>query len=210
MNKTSTFALLVAFIFSTQTTFAAPRKVAVTNKPVCSAKAICFSGEVAADEEFHKAINGQLEFELKKGWTIEVVSQHDSDCDRLASVVTGPYRYHNDLDIDTSYDSKAEDEVSASPRKFNFVTNCKDYRIESKRLEVVMWPYSYTEQESNKALDELGSSPLGIGRLWITDSRISHSSDTPDNKCGKIEWMRFTVEIRLPHQQPGRRTTKAR
>jgi hypothetical protein len=39
----------------------------------------------------------------------------------------------------------------------------------------------------------------GTGRLWITDSKISHSSDTPE-KLGKIQWMAFSVEIRLPRQ----------
>jgi hypothetical protein len=60
----------------------------------------------------------------------------------------------------------------------------------------------FTEQEVNKAMAELGTSPLGKGRLWITGSRISHVAGTPDNKLGKIEWMQFAVEIRLPDTRP--------
>jgi hypothetical protein len=56
-----------------------------------------------------------------------------------------------------------------------------------------------TQQEQKKAFAKLGSSLVGTGHLWIIDSRISHANDTPDNKLGNIEWMRFTVEIRLPH-----------
>lgn len=124
--------------------------------------------------------------------------------------MTPPYRYHNDLMIDTSYAMTADAEVSWSPRKFNFVTNCKDYSIESKRLEIVLWPYNWTEEEANKALSDLGTSPMGTGRLWITGSRISHANDAPDNKLGNIEWMWFTVEIRLPHQQPKKAKSVAR
>lgn len=44
---------------------------------------------------------------------------------------------------------------------------------------------------------KLGTSALGKGRLWITDSRVSHSDDTPDEKLGRIQWIRFSVEILL-------------
>jgi hypothetical protein len=198
-----------------QTPSATPHKPASANKPVCSAGAICFSGQVSAGEEFHKDLNDALAFDLRLEpdsrsypvgeWTIAVSPrQPANDCEEFTSLVNAPYRYHNDLNIDTSYVYTAEDEVSASPRKFSFVTNCKDYRTESKRLEIVLWPDNSTEQEANKALAELGSSPLGAGHLWIIDSRISHSNDTSDSKLGNIEWMQFTVEIRLPHQQPKR------
>ena len=185
------------------------------NKPVCSSGAICFSGKVSAGEKFHKDLNDALAFDLQLesdsrsypvgGWTIAVSPRHpENDCTELVSVVNEPYRYHNDLMIDMSYGYTAEDEVSASPRKFSFVTNCKDYSTESKRLEIVLWPYNRSEQEAKKALAELGSSPLGTGRLWIIDSRISHANDTSESKLGNIEWMQFAVEIRLPHQQPKR------
>ena len=53
------------------------------------------------------------------------------------------------------------------------------------------------------ALEKLGTSPLERDRLWIADSRISHAGDTPDNKLGEIEWMKFTVEIKLPQRKGG-------
>jgi hypothetical protein len=206
MTKFWMIAFVCAATIYSQTAQSAPHKRLNTNKPVCSAGAICFSGEVLAGNDFHKDLNDELAFDIQReppvgGWIIAVSPrQPDSDCKEFTTVVNEPYRAHNTLEIDTSYGWTAEDEVSASPREFNFVTNCKDYSIESKRLEIVLWSYNWTEHEYNKALAELGSSPLGTGRLWITDSRISHANDTPDNKIGKIEWMRFTVEIRLPHQ----------
>ena len=53
------------------------------------------------------------------------------------------------------------------------------------------------------ALAKLGTSPLERDRLWIADSRISHAGDTPDNKLGEIEWMKFIVEIKLPLRKGG-------
>ena len=211
MKKRWSFAFVCAAAIYVQTAPSAPQKPLNTNKPICSAGAICFSGEVLAGNGFHKDLNDELAFDLQLEpdslsypageWMIAIhPRQTGSDSRDFATVVNGPYRYHNYLMIDTSYGFTAETEVSASPREFNFVTNCKGYSTEAKRLEIVLWPYNWTEEEANKALADLGSSPLGTGRLWITGSRISHANDTPDNKLGNIEWMRFTVEIRLPQQ----------
>src|SRR5260370_37823869 len=54
---------------------------------------------------------------------------------------------HRDLYIDRSYGWTAEDEVSASPREFRFLTNCADYRTASDRLQTVLAPYSATYQK---------------------------------------------------------------
>jgi hypothetical protein len=91
--------------------------------------------------------------------------------------------------------------VSLSPREFGFVTNCADYRTESERFAIVLGYADATPQKYEEAVAKLGTSPLGRGRLWITDSRISHSSDTAEEKLGRIEWMRFSVEIILPQSQ---------
>ncbi len=165
--------------------------------------AICFSGEVSAGNEFHKDLNDNLGFALVGNWGIVVVPKvMEEGCDKESDftlAVNPPFRAHNELEIDEQYGWTAEDEVSDSPREFSFVTNCKDNRIESERLQLVLWPYeAKDQQEADKALADLGSSPLGTGKMWITASRISHIHDTPDDKSGTIEWMRFTVEIQLP------------
>ena len=116
-------------------------------------------------------------------------------------VLNPPYRAHRVFQIDTSYGWTAESEVSDSPRGFDFVTNCEDLRTESARLTVVMWPYTATDKQYDEALAKLGSSTKGKGRLWITDSKISHADDTDEDKLGPIEWMRFSVEIELPRSK---------
>lgn len=195
------FPLFCALIANAQSVKRTPRKVPGTDRPACSSGAICFSGKVSQGAEFRKPLNSELEFVLEPGWSITIVPHRPSgDCRELASVVNPPYRAHRELYIDMSYGWTAEDEVSTSPREFRFVTNCTDYRTESDRLNIVLWPYTATPQKCEEALAKLGTSPVGKGTLWITDSRISHSEDTPDEKLGKIEWMTFSVEIRLPRK----------
>jgi hypothetical protein len=165
-------------------------------KPACAAGAICFSGEVLSGKAYRHTINASLDFVFEPGWTLAVVPRKaEGDCKEFASVVNAPYRAHRDLYLDTSYGWTAQDEVDASPRKFYFVTNCVDYRTESERLNTVLWGYSHTEQEYKEALAKLGSSPLGTGRLWITASKITHAAG---DKTGRIQWIRFAVEIKLP------------
>lgn len=194
-------ALLLIFPALNPTTPSADANHA--SKPVCAAGAVCFSGEVSAGKEFHRAIDDALEFVLDPadaGWMIKIIPLHPQpQCDEFASVLTPPYRYHSALDIDMSYGVSAEEEIAESPRQFSFVTNCREYKTELDRLQIVLWPYSFTEQQVNKATADLGASPHGTGRLWITDSKIGHAADNADNKLGNIEWMRFTVEIRLPN-----------
>jgi hypothetical protein len=200
MNKPAVLALslLCALLASAQSVKRVPCKVPAT-EPACSREAICFSGKVSEGEEFRKTLNAELEFVLERGWNIAIVPKRpEGTCQEFASVVNRPYRAHRSLYIDTSYGWTAEDEVYASPREFRFVTNCTDYQTEFERLYIVLWPYTATPQKYEEASAKLGTSLLGKGRLWITDSKISHAGDTPDEKLGKIEWMRFSVEIELP------------
>jgi hypothetical protein len=187
-------------------------------KPECRRGAICFSGEVIPGREFSRDLGSDLVFELattlapNSGWIINIAPKRtQKDCDDFASVVNSPYRAHNQLEIDRSYGWTAEDETADSPREFGFVTNCADLRAENKRLDIVLeGDNTATENQQQKALNELGSSPQGQGRLWITDFRISHASDTADDKRGVIEWIRFTVEIVLPNQKPKQSSPAAR
>jgi hypothetical protein len=201
MRSVSRIAWVLLFVLTlqSQTTVKRRKKAPETVRPECSSGAICFSGEVFAGAEYHRRLTDHLEFALQRGWTIAIVPMRtESDCLEFASVVNSPYRSHRALDIDMSYGVTAEWEVADASREFKFVTNCSDYRTEMARLQVVMWPASGTEQQYREAMATLGTSPLGKGRLWITDSKVTHADDTADDRGGKIEWMKFSVEIRLP------------
>lgn len=174
-------------------------KAPPSNKPVCSPGAICFSGRVEGDEEFRRHINAEMDFVLQPGWTIAIEPRRgQGECGEFAAVANPPYRAHNMLSINATYDWTAEQEVGTTPREFVFVTNCADWRIETARLNIAMWGYTATKAQYDEAMDRLGTLATGKGRLWITGAKTSHTEDTDDDKRGKIEWMTFTVEIKMP------------
>ena len=176
-----------------------PRKQADA-KPECAKGAICFSGEVSEGQEFRRAINPSLDFELREGgfgWVIAIIPHVvQAGCDEFVEVANSPYHAHRGFEIDAMYDWTAEDEVRASPREFEFVTTCADLNVESERLQKVLRPASDAEFE--EVLKKFLTSPMGKGRLWITGSRITHSRGlTPAQ--GALDWMAFNVELKLPH-----------
>lgn len=171
----------------------ATRPQARPAKPRCSPGAICFAGEVHAGQEFRKVLNNNLEFVLKPGWTLEILTRHPdkNGCTEFAAVATPPYHGHRSLDINMSNGVTAQQEAADSPREFSFVTNCVDYRTEFQRLQTVLYPYSFNQQDIANAAAKLGTSPLGKGLLWITEAHVT-------GKPSVMESMKFSVEIRLP------------
>src|SRR5947209_17115239 len=171
---------------------------------------ITFAGEASQGQAFRKSIGHGLDFVLTPnsaqpgvitGWTIEVSPQvrpADPQCTDCVCVVTPPYRFQNARYLDTSYGTTAQVAVRTSPREFSFVLNCADFKTERERLERVLWPYTYSKKDVDEALAKLGSSPVGKGRLWIENYRI-----TPGQKSaagvdpGVIRWIRFKVKIKF-------------
>lgn len=173
-----------------------------------------FAGEVARDQTFRKDIGRGLDFVLTPlkeppsggltGWTIQV-SPHGRppapECTDFLWVVTPPYRFWNHRYLSTEYGNTAQEAVAMSPREFNFVLNCEDYRIERQRVGQVLWPSS--QQELEKALTKLGLLPQGTGRLWIKDSKYTPGEKSTDPaKIGAIHWIKFDVEINFPEGLP--------
>jgi hypothetical protein len=171
-----------------------------------------FSGRVARGEKFQKDISDELLFVLQptasdpgaiEGWTIQVSpkGEHLRECDDFVWVVMAPYRGYNDRFLDTSYGTKAEDAVKRSPREFNFVLNCTDYKVEAGRVNRVLWPYNYTEAEVQQAQEKLATSPQGKGRLWIRGYGTGPApKKAGDENLGQIDWISFDVEIELPRR----------
>jgi len=193
--------LLNAIVVSAQIEKKMARKRPGASKPECAQGAICFSGEVRDGQEFRQSINADLELVLTGGGGIAIVPRHpdDKSCEEFARVVTGPQRAHNPLELDAAYDWTAEQEVQTSPREFSFVTGCAEYRNASALLQIPLWPENLSKFEEASA--RLNALPIGAGRVWITDSRVTHSRDNIVAGNGAIEWMKFSVEIKLPSQK---------
>ena len=171
---------------------------------------ITFIGEASEGHTFRKSIGEGLYFVLMPdsmgggitGWTIEVSPQgtpSNPECNDFVWVVTPPYHFQNARYLDTSYGLTAQEAVRRSPREFDFVMCCDDFMTERRRVDRVLWPYTYSKQEVDEALAKLGSSPLGKGRLWVEDFKITpgHKSDTAED-LGAIHWIKFKVDIQFP------------
>ena len=171
---------------------------------------ISFSGEVTQGQTFRKSVGHGLDFVLTPssmgggitGWIIQV-SPHgqtvDPECTDFVWVVTPPYHFQNVRYLDTSYSTTAQEAMRVSAREFQFVLNCADFKTESRRVDLAIYPSTASKQEVDDAIAKLGSSPLGKGRLWIKRYRI-----TPGRKSeagvdlGAIHWIKFKVEIKIP------------
>jgi hypothetical protein len=173
---------------------------------------VTFTGQASEGQTFRKDIGHGLDLVLipnsdgDTGWTIEVSPQgkpSDPECEDFLWVVTPPYHFQNARYLDTQYGITAQEAVRNSLRKFSFVLNCADYETESKRVDLVIYPSTASKQEVTDALAKLGSSPLGKGRLWIEDSKITpgHESGAA-NDLGAIHWIKFRVEIKFPAGPP--------
>ena len=140
--------LLSAVVAGAQSERKVARKVPGTSKPECARGAICFSGEVTDGQELRRSVNSDLDFVLTGGGGIAIVPRHPDgkDCVEFARLVTPPQRAHNPLEIDAAYDWTAEQEVGTSPREFNFVTGCEDYRKASALLQTALWPEGSEEK----------------------------------------------------------------
>ena len=175
------------------------------------AKLIRFSGEVARDHEFRRPIGHGLVFALVSdksepgaisGWTITIApeaKQDHADSNDFAWVVMPPYRSSNSRYLSTTYGTTAKEAVGWSPRDFNFVLNCHDYQAEGARLDIALWPYSYSKQQQHDALAMLGTSAQGRGKMWIDKSKIRQAALAINGlNYGSIDWIQFHVEIQFP------------
>lgn len=165
------------------------RKVPTVSAPECSQGSICFSGEIREGQEFRRAVTEDLDFVLQLPGGFDIVFRAKEPLCMLSSwVANPPLRAHHDTEIAADYDWTAEQEVQTSPREFRFVTTCADYQT---LLDL-------SQNDATKYFANRELLAKGQGRLWITDSRVTHSHGTVSKEQGAIEWIKFSVEIKIP------------
>jgi len=169
-----------------------------------------FAGEAKQNEAFEKPVGGGLIFRLAPnasgwppGWEIRINADTEADSGETTSpdfvwVVTPPYRSSNPRHLDTQYGISLKDAVAWSPRDFSFVLTGKDYKSAKTALDKVLWPK--TEQEQQQGLEEIARVPVGVGLLTILDSHVTEGK--AEGNVGSIDWIKFTVELRLPCDFP--------
>jgi hypothetical protein len=157
-------------------------------------------GQVSRRKVYSTNIGSGLTFTLEPtgtGWMIRLAPK--AGCDALgdwATVVNPPYRGYNALFVDTGYSVTASEAVKMTQREFKFVQNCDDYKRESKRLEIVLWPYNHPKAVVDDATAKLGTSRLAEARFTIVDSKVSPAEkDIEGKNYGQIDWLKFKLDI---------------
>ena len=190
MQKLAVLSLILlgAVVGTAQSEKKMPRKVPGASKPECAQGSICFSGEIREGQTFRKDLTAGLEFVLGLSGSFQVeIKQAEASCKQLFWVADPPFHAHRPTEIDAQYDWTAEQEVETSPREFRFATSCEAYRT----------LFDLWQTDAKKYVADFKSLTNGEGRLWITDSRVKHSHGINSKEHGAVEWMKFSVEIKL-------------
>jgi hypothetical protein len=173
---------------------------------------LSFTDEVSQGQTFERALGGNLKFRLdpagrgkSSGWTIEVVGKSQKpDEPEYSWVVTPPYHFYNPRYlISGQYDMKADEAVRESPRDFNFVLDDGQYARASDLFSVAEESHpadaqktdARWEKEGEDAAEAQSHFPVAKGRLTILDSKVAA---VPDSPFGRIESIKFRVELRVP------------
>jgi hypothetical protein len=182
--------ILIGALASAQETKKMRRKdLSEVAKPECAQGAICFSAEIGEGQKYRKDLSGDLAFVLTLPGDFAVQPKNaGADCEKLFWVADPPFHAHRLTEIDASYDWTAEQEVQTSPREFRFATDCGAYKT----------LYDLYQADSDKYVAALDSLRKGQGRFWITASRVTHSHGLNGEHNGAVEWIQFSVEIKLP------------
>jgi len=191
MRKVAVLGLILvgAAAGTAQTVKTMPRKAPGAAKVECAQGSICFSGEVREGQKFRKEVNADLEFVLALPGEFQVEITHaEPSCRQRFWVVAPPYHAHRENEIDAGYEWTAEDEVHLSLREFRFATSCEAYRI----------LYELEEADIEKFVANFKTLANGEGRFWITDSKVTHAHGRISEEHGAVEWIKFSVEIKLP------------
>jgi hypothetical protein len=159
-------------------------------------KPVKFSGEVKAGQEFRKPIGHGLIFLLKAddedGWVIEVQPEgaRGEPCRNYSTVIAQPLNGYTPNDLNASYGVTAEQAVKRTPREVAFVLDGASCRLEFERMNRLSWPKSYPAEEVEASRRGYGTSAGGHATLKIVQSKVSGPGED-----GKIEWIKFDVEV---------------
>jgi hypothetical protein len=183
-------------------------QISKQNNPPRVQRTVRFSGAVSKGQTFVRQLEPNLFFRLvpaELGWTISIGNKTGAE-KNFCGVVTPPYRGINAIDIEGWHFRNADNSgtnasgpknVNAPQeiREFNFVVNDSDYRKGFDALQVLLWPYSFSQQQIDQAQAVHARLPKGNGKLTIRDLKLN---TLEAGKQAGIDEMMIDVELNLP------------
>jgi hypothetical protein len=124
-------------------------------------------------------------------------ASHDQD---LIYPVNPPYRFSNRRSVGAGYGESARDSAKNTPRDLAFLYRPDDFEKAWNDLDRVLWPYSYTDAEVERAAGELTSFPTGELRFEILSVQFGAGENRPRGG-GREEFvntLKFRVTISWP------------
>lgn len=171
-------------------------------------RTVRFTGAISKGQTFEKQIGPRLFFRLlpsELGWTISIGDKTGAE-KNFCGVVTPPYRGIHAIDIEGWHFRNAGNSGPNEPgpknvnapqevREFYFVLNDGDYRKAFDALQILLWPYSFSQQQVDQAQALHAQLPKGNGKLTIRDLKL-HTLEA--GKQAGIDAMTFDVELNFP------------
>jgi hypothetical protein len=115
--------------------------------------------------------------------------------------LTLPLHGRHVTDLDTSYDTPAQDAVSDEPLYFWFLAFPQDGDRAERGQQMVHWPKTDDEEQQGWTL--LGSLPKGRGQLEMLKWRLVPGTAGPSKKgdpaqYGALQWLQFRLTLTVP------------
>jgi hypothetical protein len=154
-----------------------------------------FDGTLHRGERFERDITRNLVFRLDPfdgGWNIVVAQPGKSE--NFAGIVHLPLRFDYTLEILGWHFGHTEGRPQPV-REFTFVLSMEDYvRVDKERV-VLLWPYSYSTAEVEKAQQFGARVRCGKGRLVLSDVKVTAADDPA---AADIQELAFHAEFSVP------------
>jgi hypothetical protein len=163
---------------------------------------ILIEGAVTRGVPFARSFGPGFTFALKDlhgVWMVEITHAASGAMD-LIYPVNPPYRFSNHQYIGPGYGESARDSAAITPREFAFLARPDDVGRAWDDVERVLWPYTHTGVEVQRAADELAHFPTGTVRLDIVDAEFGPcgvGGPPPPDECVSRLRFRVTIEAAL-------------
>lgn len=165
------------------------------------ANRVVIEGTVKRGDEFAQTFGPGFTFRLrgKDVWVIVITHTASRDED-LIYPVNPPFRFSNQRSVGPGYGESARDSARNTPRDLVFLYRPDDFEKAWNDLDRVLWPYSYTDAEVERAAGELAGFPTGELRFEILSVEFGAGENQPGG-AGREEFvdtLKFRVTISWP------------